>query len=230
MDKLTKFFQVFSVKTWISLAAAFGLVLFPVYLFVQLADEVRDQETLIRDEQVLRTVNSFSSPMLDLVSVGFTQLGGVIGVFVLTLGIVLLLGVRRKRKSAAILAIGVTGAVLINVFLKTLFQRDRPELWERIVTENSYSFPSGHAMASSALALSLILVFWPTRWRWPVLIGSLLYMIGIGLTRLYLGVHYPTDIIAGWIVSAGWVALLMLIVRYRVRLSHIVKRISIDNR
>ncbi len=230
MNKYTAIFQALSTNTWLRLAVTFGLFLLPTYIFIELADEVRDRETLFFDEGILRTVNSFSTPALDTFTVGFTQLGGVQGVFVLTLGIALLLLGRKKRRSAAILVVGVAGAGLLNVFLKSIFQRDRPELWERILTENSFSFPSGHAMASSALALSLIVVFWPTRWRWPVLVGALVYMVGIGLTRLYLGVHYPTDVIAGWIVSAAWVALVMLIVRYRVRLSHLFKSFSRNNR
>lgn len=220
MNKLTDMFHILPPKTWLRLSIAFGLFLTPTYLFIQLADEVRDRETLPFDEAVLRAVNSVSSPFLDGFSVGLTQLGGVLGVFVLTIGIVLLLWNRSKQRSAAIVAVGVAGAGLINVLLKTVFQRDRPELWERIVTENSYSFPSGHAMASSALALSLIVVFWPTRWRWLVVIASISYMVSIGLTRLYLGVHYPTDIIAGWMVSGAWVALVMVIVRYQKRITN----------
>lgn len=227
MNKFTKTFQVLPSKTWVRLGIALGLFLLPAYLFIQLADEVRDRETLIFDEAVLHAVNGASSPFLDSFTVGLTQLGSVLGVFVLTIGFAMLLWSRGRQKSAAILAVGVAGAGLLNVLLKTVFQRDRPELWERIVTENSYSFPSGHAMASSALALSLIVVFWPTRWRWIVVTVSVLYMLGIGLTRLYLGVHYPTDIIAGWMVSGAWVALVMVIVRYQKRITGFLFRNNI---
>lgn len=230
MNNIAKNLQVLPTKTWLRLIVAFGLFLVPTFLFIQLADEVRDRETLAFDEAILRAVNSVSSPFLDSFSVGLTQFGGVIGVLVLTIGAVLLLWVRKKKKSAVILAVCGAGAGILNLLLKAVFQRDRPELWERIVTENSYSFPSGHAMASSALALSLIVVFWPTRWRWLVLAASLLYMVSIGLTRLYLGVHYPTDVIAGWIVSGAWVAMVILIVHYRKRISHFFKSIAVNNR
>ena len=219
MNTFTSLIKIFPSKTWVRLAVAFGLFLIPMFLFIQLADEVRDRETLPIDEAILRMVNESSSPFLDSFVVGFTQLGDILGVFVLTLGIALLLWIRSKQRSAAVIVVGVAGAGLLNVLLKTVFQRDRPELWERIITENSYSFPSGHAMASSALAISMIVVFWPTRWRWLVTMVSLTYMVGIGLTRLYLGVHYPTDVIAGWIVSGAWIALVMIIVRYHKRIT-----------
>lgn len=212
-------------KTWIHLAITFTLLLLPVYGFIELADEVRDSETLIFDESILRSVHNASSPLTDALVVGFTQLGGVIGVAVLTVGAVALLWVRGLHNKAFTLLAGVGGGLVLNLFLKAIFQRDRPQLWDRLVTENSFSFPSGHAMASSALACSLIVIFWPTRWRWPVLVSAILYMVMIGFTRLYLGVHYPTDVLAGWLVSVSWVVLVAVIVSYRARLSGLVSRV-----
>ena len=76
-------------------------------------------------------------------------------------------------------------------------------------------------MASSALALALIILCWRTRWRWLALIGGAIYMIIIGLSRIYLGVHYPSDILAGWCVSLVWVLLLAgLVYEYMVRYSY----------
>lgn len=216
--------KIISTQTLQRLGVAFALFFIPVYLFVELADEVRERDTLPFDETVLRAVNSVASPLLDAMAVAITQLGGVIGVLAITAGAVLILWGRGLHKKALLLLIGVGGGVILNVLLKAIFQRDRPQLWERIVTENSYSFPSGHAMASSALALSLIVLFWPTKWRWLVVIIASLYMIVIALTRLYLGVHYPTDILAGWMVSGAWVALVMSIVSYRRQLTSLLSR------
>lgn len=213
-------------KTWIHLGFTFALLLLPVYGFIELADEVRDSDTLIFDESILRAVHSTASPFVDGLVVAITQLGGVVGVTVLTIGFTLLLLARGMRRKALTLLVGVTGGLGLNLFLKAIFQRDRPQLWERLVTENSFSFPSGHAMASSALACSLIVIFWPTRWRWLVVVGSTVYMVTVGFTRLYLGVHYPTDIAAGWLVSVSWVALVAIIVSYRARITALVSRVS----
>lgn len=214
-----KLTAVFTANTWRRLIVAFVTVIGPVFLFVALADEVREQDTLTFDEAVLRAVNSVQSPFLDATTAALTQLGGVVGVLVLAFGGAALLWTRHKRKKAVILVLGVAGATLLNTMLKTVFQRDRPQLWERIVTENSFSFPSGHAMVSSALALSIIVIFWSTRWRLVALVSALLYMVTIALTRLYLGVHYPTDIVAAWVVSSAWIGSLVIALNYRTWVS-----------
>lgn len=214
-EPLNRLVHTLSKETWRWLAAAFVSFAVLVFLFVQLADEVRERDTLQFDEAVLQAVNTLSTPWLDALVAGLTELGGVIGVVLLGVGASALLWRRGHRLKTIQLLLGVGGAILLNVLLKSVFQRDRPELWERIVTENSYSFPSGHAMASGALALSVVVLLWPTRWRWLAVISSALYTSVIAFTRLYLGVHYPTDVIAGWIVSAAWVALVVGIIRYR---------------
>ena len=218
MKRFVALFGAVSVTTWRQLAVAFLVFALPVFAFAQLADEVREQDTLWFDEAALRAINVLATPWLDSSVVALTQLGGPIGVIVLTAGFTALLWMRNKRRFAVQLAVGVGGAVLLNVMLKTVFQRDRPQLWERIVTENSYSFPSGHAMASAALAISTIVLFWPTKWRWPVLVAAVFYMLLIAFTRLYLGVHYPTDVLAGWLVSGAWVAVVAIVIHYRLRI------------
>jgi len=212
---MLRLIRIFSKATWRRITVAFALFVIPAFLFVKLADRVRDQETLQLDKAVLHAVNATTSPQLDVLMAGVSQFGGVVGVLALTAGAVALLWGRRMRRMATLLACGVGGAAVLNVLLKAFFQRDRPELWERLVAENSYSFPSGHAMASSALALSLIVIFWPTQWRWLVVALGGLYTLVIGYTRLYLGVHYPSDVGAGWLVSAAWVALVSIAIRYR---------------
>ncbi|RYF27698.1 MAG: phosphatase PAP2 family protein, partial [Chloroflexi bacterium] len=85
------------------------------------------------------------------------------------------------------------------------FERARPDLWQQLITETSFSFPSGHSAGSSALAVCIIALLWRTKWRVPALIIAPLYIVLIGFSRMYLGVHYLTDVIAGWIVGITWV-------------------------
>lgn len=210
-----KIFKVFAKVTWYRIAIAFLLVVIPVLIFTELAEGVRQQETLVFDEALLLAINGHQTSLLDSASVVVTQFGGVLGVSLLVLFFAVVLWARDSRAKAVFLIMSVGGAGLLNALLKAIFQRDRPELWQRLVTENSFSFPSGHAMASSALALSLIIIWWRTRYRWPVVVSALVYMLLIGFTRLYLGVHYPTDIVAGWIVSFMWVAAVTIAVYYR---------------
>jgi undecaprenyl-diphosphatase len=117
----------------------------------------------------------------------------------------------KQPIGAAFFTVAVAGAWSINIMAKLLFQRVRPALWQSPVPEHDYSFPSGHAMLSMAIAGSLIILAWPTCLRWPALIGGSIGVLGIGLSRLYLGVHYPSDIIAGWCASLLWVTGVYLI-------------------
>jgi undecaprenyl-diphosphatase len=121
---------------------------------------------------------------------------------------------------ALILTFSIGGAALANAILKLLFQRDRPSLWYSAIVEHSYSFPSGHAMVSSALIVCVLLLVWQTKWRIPATIGGLFLIFMIGLSRLYMGVHYPTDVIAGWSVGILWSLTVYAVVKgisYRLR-------------
>jgi undecaprenyl-diphosphatase len=146
-----------------------------------------------------------------------TEFGGLVGVLTLTLGAMALFASRRRWRRAAMLGVVVLGASLLNLLLKMLFARERPDLWDHIVTELSYSFPSGHAMASMGLAAGLVVSLWETRFRRIAIIGGLAYVAVIAFTRLYLGVHYPTDIIAGWCVSIAWALAVKGLFTYRIR-------------
>ncbi len=210
--------------TWKLLVVAFVLFVVPTVLFVELADEVLEQETIILDEAVLRAINRHQSPVLDSIVTATTDLGYVWWVGLIAI-IAITVSVKYKQfVSALIVVIGIGGSALINLLLKGIFQRDRPELWERLVTENSFSFPSGHAMASASLAAVIIVLLWPTRWRWYALSGGVCYMLYIGFTRVYLGVHYPTDVVAGWLVAIAWVALCTIIIK-RIALRRQLKKL-----
>lgn len=205
----------------LEIALVFVVFAAGVTLFAKLADEVVEQETLVFDKALLATVHQLSSSTLDAVVPILTNIGGPIGGVVMACVPVMYLWTRSSKKKALVVALASIGALILNLILKAAFVRPRPEEWTHIVAESSYSFPSGHAMASAALGFALIAVAWRTRWRWPVIVGAGLYIAVIGLTRLYLGVHYPTDIIAGWLVSLAWVAIVVMMLYGRTkRLTH----------
>jgi len=208
---MQKLFQYMSDHKLVSLAVYFLIFLACLIGFGQIADEVHEGETLGIDDAILQTINGFSTSVWDTFFVIVTQLGGVIGIITLTLGLLAVLILRHKRRAAFVLALTVGGAALLNLILKLVFERSRPDLWEQLIVETSYSFPSGHAMLSAALGLVVIYIFWATRYRWPVAVAASLYVIVIGLSRLYLGVHYPTDIVAGWLVSGAWLVAVVVV-------------------
>ena len=122
---------------------------------------------------------------------------------VILLGILPFLQPYLRRTLARPLALGLLLSTGLNLLLKEFFARERPDLGS-LLTESSYSFPSAHAMGSMTLAIVLSLLAWHTRWRWPILIAALAFALAVGASRVYLGVHFPSDILAGWAAAVAW--------------------------
>lgn len=187
---------------WIALL--FAGVLLPLWVFTELADEVHELERFVFDDPILLRAHAHAGPVLDrfFIAVSRTGYEGVIGIDVLI--VLALLGFKRWRE-ATFAAVAFIGSALLNLGSKQLFQRDRPSLWESVSPETTFSFPSGHAMGSMTLAMVAILLAWPTRWRWPALLAAVTFALLVGLSRIYLGVHYPSDILGGWMAAMAWV-------------------------
>ncbi len=199
-----------AVRFPFSLLVFLGVFL-PLLLFGHLAEEVWEGGGFSWDRSLLLFFHDNASPALDDVMLVFTRLGGWIAVPIVTTVAVLILLRRGRRGDAIFLVLSVGGAMLINVILKQIFERARPSLWVSISPENSFSFPSGHAMSSMSLAAALVIIVWSTRWRWPALALAVIYVAGVGVSRVYLGVHYPSDILAGWCGALAWVIGLHLV-------------------
>ena len=183
-----------------------GLAALALWAFLQIADKVLQEQSHAIDKAILLALFKLHTPLLNQVMLGLTFLGEPTVLFVISLlgGIWLL--IQSRRSEATILAIAAAGAALLNYLLKELFARARPVLWERIVDVGHYSFPSGHAMLSLVvygIIAYLLLNHFP---RWQLLIISLTWLLitGIGLSRLYLGVHWPTDVAAGYAAGSVW--------------------------
>lgn len=149
---------------------------------------------------------------LDMVVIVLTQLGGAVFVAGATSIAVLWLLLMRRRLQAVFLAGSVAGAAILNIFLKALFQRERP--LEQLIAVEGYSFPSGHAMSSMALALALVIICWRTKMRWVIVALAAVYVLVVGFSRVYLNVHYVSDVLAGWAFSGLWVYLIYRLLRY----------------
>lgn len=187
------------------LAILFLGVLAPLWLFGTLAEDVIEQESFFFDLPILHFMHSLATPTLNQVMLFVSLIGYRFGVVPIDLLVALFFVWRRRWGDALFWTLAVGGAAILNLAAKHSFGRIRPDLWLSIAPETTFSFPSGHAMGSMALCAALVVLAWPTRWRWPTLILGGLFVLLVGLSRVYLGVHYPSDILAGWAASLGWV-------------------------
>ena len=111
------------------------------------------------------------------------------------------------KLSATLLVVASSGGIVLTIVLKSMFQRVRPEFFDSGYTASFYSFPSGHATLAVGLygTLTLLLALKLRGWkRWGVAMAGTILVVLIGFSRLYLGVHYPTDVLAGYLAAPLW--------------------------
>lgn len=189
-------------------------VLLPLLAFAGLATEMREDGLLFFDVPTMVFLHGWSSPRIDAFFSVVSRIGYLWGVIPADLLILSWLVLRRRYRGGLFFGFAVLGSLAINVVAKNYFARVRPEFWLSIAPEHSYSFPSGHAMGSVTLGVAATLLCWHSRWRWPVLAAASVFILLVGMSRIYLGVHYPSDILAGWAAAMAWVvAMYQLVVR-----------------
>lgn len=180
-------------------------ILVPLRVVWELGEGVWERGGFALDRVVLQWLHGQASPGLDSAALLASRLGGPLVMTVFGVLVALVLLVRRRRGEALFFVLGAGGAVALNLLIKLLIGRARPDLWVSLAPEPGFSFPSGHAMGTAAVAASLAFLAWPTRWRWPALALGALFAFSVGISRMYLGVHFPSDVLAGWSAAVGWV-------------------------
>jgi membrane-associated phospholipid phosphatase len=166
-------------RRW-ALLGLFAGILAPLVVFGDLAEDVWRREGFAWDGSVLWAIHAHANPTLDTIMVLITDVGAPLPMIAF---VAVLLGVllwRSRYGDAFCAAVAVGGAALLNLLAKALFQRHRPELWPQLTPETDYGFPSGHAMGSLGVVATLVLVLWPTRWRWPALGGGAVFVCWSG--------------------------------------------------
>ncbi|MDQ4083896.1 MAG: phosphatase PAP2 family protein [Actinomycetota bacterium] len=196
------------LATFVGLVAGFLASSVVLVGFVEIVVEDGLMEWSRRlDATVPLWVRSTFPPWLDLPMRAVTALGYYWVVVPLALFFAYLFYRRGLELYAVLLPVSAGGAALLATFLKYLFQRPRPELFESDYTASFYSFPSGHATIAVAFygTLALLVALRLQGWhRWAVLAAGAALALLLGLSRLYLGVHYPTDILAGYLAATLW--------------------------
>ena len=214
LDFLTFLKQLF-IARWGSLLLLFIGVYIPLQVFGLLAIQVWENEGGFPwDVPLLMAIHKTAQAQLDIFAATLTKFGSVwiVSPIVVVIGLVLLFS-RRWRSLTYWLTV-MLGTAIINTTTKVLMHRVRPHLWESFYPPKlDYAFPSGHAMTSMALVAALVILTWGSIWCWSVLIIGSLFVVAIGWTRLYLGVHFPSDILAGWMVSLAWTIGVSLLIK-----------------
>lgn len=203
-------------RRWNGVALLLLGVFLPLLAVADLTEDVFREGGFAWDQTVLAWYRAHRTPELTRVAERLALIGGVEVLPVVTLAIAAGLVWARARAHALFLVLAVGGATLLNVLTKLVFQRPRPDVLEAVLREPGFSFPSGHAMANAAFGVAVTLIFWRSRAGWPVAVLGALWAVLVGVSRNYLGVHYPSDVLAGALSSLVWVVgLYLLMARFR---------------
>lgn len=163
------------------------------------------------DEPILAFWHRHATPGLDQLAVALTVVGNT-WPMVATAALILVGAlVRGLRRRAWVFALSVGGSMALTQVIKLAVMRPRPALWPSIRPEHTYSFPSGHAMDTAAIAVALGFLCWKGRAHWLAWTLGPLFALSVGWARVYLGVHYPSDVLAGWTSAVAWVVAVQLL-------------------
>lgn len=187
------------------IAFLFFGVLAPLLVLAKIADAVRDQESFRFDDPTLLGIHKHASPLFDRLMVAASACGSPLLMTLLCGTFVALLLRKKRRNDAAFFAFAVIGAGVLNLLAKAFFGRARPELWLSISPRADFSFPSGHAMGTMAVVCAAVVLARSPRARVLALLLGGAFVLTVGFSRLYLGVHYPSDVLGGWLASLSWV-------------------------
>ncbi|MBD2197389.1 MULTISPECIES: phosphatase PAP2 family protein [Calothrix] len=211
---LLSFLKNVLIAHWRSLLILLIGVYLPFQFFEILAVKVwQNQAGFPWDIPILLSIHSQARPQLDVVAVILTRFGSAWTVLPIMSAIAIVLWRRKLWRSLAYLLTTGIGSIIINRTAKALMHRVRPQLWLSSAPEFDYAFPSGHAMTSMTLVMILLILAINHPRRWLMLLFGSFYVVAIAWTRLYLGVHFPSDILAGWMVAIAWAIGVSLIIK-----------------
>jgi undecaprenyl-diphosphatase len=214
---------------WLVVGLGLCLLLFG---FVRLAGEVTDGDTLAFDTKILRALRDpadpsrpigpawIEAPLLDLTAIGGSTVLGLVVIVVIGF-----LALQTRYRTAIVVAVTWFSGELLNAAMKNFFDRPRPAIVPHLRVVYTTSFPSGHAMESAIVYLTLAAVLMrasQSRVTKIYILGvAVLLTTLVGISRVYLGVHYPTDVLGGWIVGFMWASICWLAARRFEGTAHI---------
>jgi membrane-associated phospholipid phosphatase len=203
-------FEFLSLSLLLGLATAIAALIF----FGWLADEALEGDARQFDEATRAAVHQLASPTMTTIMRGLSFAGSTISLTVGTILVVVLFAMRKWGREAKLFALTMIGSGLLNITLKLAFKRPRPVPFFNLTAPESYSFPSGHSLTSAcffgALAAILTARIRSQSMRAMIWFVCTAMFLSIGFSRIYLGVHHTTDVIAGFAAALIWI----LVVRF----------------
>jgi len=192
-----------------------GTFALSLWIFAEMADDAPQGDYLAGEERILRAFrhpDDLATPIgpswLPHVARDLTAMGGPAVLVLLTVAVTSFLLLCGRRRTALLVALATLGGLGLSLALKSAYYRERPTVVPHLTIETSSSFPSGHSMLSSVVYLTLGVIVARTmqKRRTKVFLVSAAFFVAflIGLSRVYLGVHYPSDVLAGWTAGTAW--------------------------
>ncbi|MAM60675.1 phosphatase PAP2 family protein [Maritimibacter sp. UBA3975] len=196
-----------------------------VWAFVVLSGQMIEGDLRAFDESVLMALRSagdpatpIGGPQVEVVMRDITALGGVTVLTLVTVAALVHLVLRGRRGAALFLAIAVLGGRALSHVAKAGFDRPRPDLVPHGVEVATASFPSGHSMMAAVTYLTLAVMLARLEGRRSIrafyAVAAVLLTLSVGVSRVYLGVHWPSDVLAGWTLGAAWALIVWLVARW----------------
>lgn len=195
-----------------------------LFAFAELADEVAEGETRTFDEQLLTAVRSaddpsrlLGPPWVESALLDLTAMGGPVVLTLVVAAVAGFLLLQGRERTAVVIVVASASGQLLNELLKELFARPRPDIVPHLREVASLSFPSGHAMQSAIIYLTLGAMLMRIAERrltkiYCMTIAVLVTFL-IGASRVFLGVHYPSDVLGGWMVGFAWACICWIVER-----------------
>lgn len=205
---MSKIFAILYKNKWLA-----GFNLLGLYLFAKMAEDVIEKEyILVIDRWISIHTNEVQTPMLNKLMIMLTSLDGGVGILTFSIGSMLLLAYKKWYRDFWFYLLSVGGATIVFISIKLIVQRVRPG--SDLLHVSGYSFPSGHATMATAVALAMYFIFIKrvhlASLRMLLLFVCAAWIFIISFSRVYLDVHWLSDVIAGFGLGLFWVTLLIL--------------------
>jgi undecaprenyl-diphosphatase len=181
-------------------------------MFVRVTRELIEGDVSAVDRSILLTVARSRTPWLTIVAIDVTSLGSITLVVLFSAFTLVVLLVLRDRLGALQLLAASAGAGILTLVTKNIIERIRPEEAQRLIVVSGFSYPSGHSVSTSALYLTIAIIagrhVQQSSARAALFLAVSTVVIMVGASRVYLGVHYATDVVSGTLLGAGWALVL----------------------